>query len=241
MITIFENFLFEKHNLKQEIDLQKEFDKYNKELFNGELNVINLKWENNKNSGARVISKLDKSTGKYYIDYLGVSNYFDYDYEIFKNVFIHELIHVYILQKNIQDYGGSHGIIFKKYMNEINKKGYNIQIEMDATDMMLSNQNLLSKPLCVVLIEDKNNKKSIVVWDMKLYTDGTKEKFLGWMQNYAKYKHDEFTIKFLESKNPNLKKYTVKRKMDKILLYGISENLEKELQNDKVLEEITLN
>jgi predicted SprT family Zn-dependent metalloprotease len=240
MITIFQNFLLEKHNLKNEIDLQKEFDKYNKELFNGELKPITLKWENNKNSGARVISRLDKSTGKYNVEYLGVSEYFDYDYEIFKNIFIHELIHVYIIQNNIQEYGGHHGLFFRKIMNEINKKGYNVQIEMDSTDMMLSNQNLLTKPLCVVLIQDKNNKKSIVVWDMKLFTDGTKEKFLGWMQNFAKYKHDEFTIKFIESRNPNLNRYTVKRKMNRILYYGLSENLEKELQNDKVLEEIVL-
>lgn len=242
MIFNYKSFLLEYIN-KHTINLQEEFDKLNKELFNGELKPIELKWEKNKNSGGRVISTRypDKTE---IINYLGISDYMEYEYDTFKNILAHEMIHVYIIQNNIKDYGGKHGIFFKEKMEEINKKGYNITIDFDATNLMVSGQEKLNNPLCVIIIlNKKDNTKFIDIWNMKLYTDGSKELYIEKYNRIAEYYKRNYELIFIESNNPNLKKYPMKRKYEnkpKYVTYVLNDDLYDQLMNDKILDKIEI-
>jgi hypothetical protein len=56
-----------------------------------------------------------------------ISNYYDVDERSFKNVLLHEMIHLYIVSKGIRD-TSPHGKVFRLKMNEINADGWAVSV-----------------------------------------------------------------------------------------------------------------
>ena len=58
---------------------------------------------------------------------LRVSNYYDADERHFKNVLLHEMIHLYVVSEELID-TSPHGVEFRKKMSEINAEGWNVTV-----------------------------------------------------------------------------------------------------------------
>lgn len=58
---------------------------------------------------------------------LTLSNYFDQTEYQFRNVLLHEMIHLSIAASGLRD-TSSHGVVFRNMMREFNRKGWNISV-----------------------------------------------------------------------------------------------------------------
>jgi len=56
-----------------------------------------------------------------------LSNYYDVEERDFKNVLLHEMIHLYIESQYVKD-TSSHGVVFRRMMRTINEDGWNITV-----------------------------------------------------------------------------------------------------------------
>ena len=156
-------------------DLLYEFKKYNGLLFNGELNPVKLGWEYNshffgrtKRIKSKIVPKLYHKTyfGKkinfkikpkiYFGEEITISCYYCYDYDTFKNILIHEMVHVFIIQKGYND-NESHGDIFMKKSTEIDKGGYNCGIEsMGSYSLDIYDKSKLTEDVYVIMYRNGN-------------------------------------------------------------------------------------
>ena len=247
MIKSYNNFLLlEFNDLRNKIDLQKEYDRLNKELFNGELYKIPLIWEHIKKHGGRVLYKQDKYNGRIINSdiSLAMSDYYDYDYDMFINTMAHELIHVYLTQNNTKEHGGSHGYEFQQKMKEINSKGYNITVKLDITDVPVTKTNKLANPVCVILLENNKGDKSIAVYDYKLYNEEFKDKILKVIDRIAKTYSRHYKVWFIYTYNGEVKRYSIRRTFKMFQASQASENIWKQLmdsENNQILFQTEIN
>jgi len=228
MIKSYNNFLLlEFNDIRNKIDLQEEYDRLNKELFNGELYKIPLRWERIKKHGGRVMYKQEKVNGRLFNTdiTLAMSDFYDYDYDMFINTFAHEMIHVYIAQNNIKDIGGSHGVYFKRKMDEINKKGYNIDIKLDISDIPMANSKELTNGVYVFMIEDDKGVKSIALFGSNMYNDTVKDAVLKALTRIAVAYNITYKVWIVYSKNGILKRYPTKRTLKKLETIVVTDTL----------------
>lgn len=205
-----------------QFNLQKEYDRLNKELFNTSLINIPLGWDNTVKSGGRVVGILNKKTGiKKESLQLNLSKKFNRTYDDWINTLIHEMIHVkQLLDGYIRD---MHGYSFQRWMNEINKKGYNVNIYDVNTDKQLT----VKKRVGVVIYDKKNDKHSITVVPEKSLND--------WYVNLPKeiglkYNNIE-KVYFLISDNTNLIGFPIKNKYN-LQTYALDKDLYDDLMNN---------
>ena len=140
-------------------DLNAEFVKWNKKLFDNKL-ILNfpLRWVNSKQHIAFVdgLKRRDKFRNiTYEVTGLNMTDKFVLNQEQFSSIFIHELIHVYLMQTNVTDYGGQHGLYFMKELHRINGMGYNIPVSEDAMSLKLANVENI-KPTNFILLQKFN-------------------------------------------------------------------------------------
>lgn len=118
------------------IDLKERFDYFNQIIFGGELPKIPIIVGNAKSYLGRLEYRKTRRTGlnpfarkpKYEDVRLRISNWCVLTDDMVEDVLIHEMIHLYILVKDIND-TSAHGKVFRKMMGEINTKfGRNIRI-----------------------------------------------------------------------------------------------------------------
>jgi predicted SprT family Zn-dependent metalloprotease len=242
MIVKFNNFILEKIDIRNDIDLQKEYDDINKRCFNNELINVPLLWVKTKSTGGRTIGKYYRDTRKVEIEKVEISYFYELDYERFRNILAHEMIHVYVMQTHGKDYGGSHGIHFNEWMRKLNKMGFNITVKDDVTEIKMSDENDLSKALFVVLIRSERSNEtrfSVSCYNENAITDEFKEKIMNTYKGDAKYTHKKYYITFIKSKDAILKKYPVKRNVKRYEGgYQISEELyNKLLDNSDIVQE----
>ncbi|MCD8210691.1 MAG: SprT-like domain-containing protein [Prevotella sp.] len=105
------------------------FEDFNKRYFSEELPLPNFATGKSRTRlgslSWRVNSRLFfKSTRDYT---LRVSNFYDMKEKDFKNVLLHEMIHLYIVSKGIKD-SSPHGERFISTMRRINSYGWNVQV-----------------------------------------------------------------------------------------------------------------
>lgn len=212
IITKFTDFINEYLNT---IDLQKEYDELNTLLFNGELKPVPLKWVKTKNSGGHVHST--KVNGIETINYLAISNFRNRSYEKFRDILAHEMIHVYILQKNIKEYGGYHGVRFQELMNEINKKGFNVTIKDDGEGEIETKS--LNKPIGVILTKNKvTNTLSISTVSTDILEDAAKN-IIERYEYSGKIRKQSYEFWVLRSNNPLIGIYKIARKVKTLTSY----------------------
>jgi predicted SprT family Zn-dependent metalloprotease len=232
MIIKFKDFLFEKMDIRNDIDLQKEYDDINKRCFNNELENVPLVWIKSKKVGGRTHATYYPVLKTYKVDRIEISYFYELDYDKLKNILAHEMIHTYMFQKNIKEYGGSHGIRFKEWMEKLNKMEFNINISDDAEFFKISNENELGKPLVVVLIKDEKNSNinySIALFQENFITDETNDWLLRMFKRNNIYSYMKYYITIIKSKDSRLRKFKVKRTASTFETYAINEQFYNEL------------
>lgn len=122
------------------VNLRKEYNKLNQQLFDGELPTIPLKWSMSKKDGGKVIANGNaKDPSSWKIKHLEISLFIEKNYKEFLGTLAHEMIHVLFFHKGIMDIGGQHGIKFRSKVAELNKKAdFKIPISDDWTTKKIS-------------------------------------------------------------------------------------------------------
>lgn len=109
--------------------LKEWFSSFNERYFDGELPMPVIAVGNSRTrlgsmSWRRRKRQLFKSDDSYVIR---VSNYFDMDETHYKNVLLHEMIHLCIVHRKIRD-TSAHGVVFRKMMESINADGWHVTV-----------------------------------------------------------------------------------------------------------------
>jgi len=203
--------LFEKD---ENINLQQEYEKWNKILFKNELPNISIVWDNSKVSGGQLIVRgIPNNPQTFQIIKMQISKFMDRTYEQFSSILIHEMCHVWVIEQRLPVFDGEHGDIFQDIRKDVNQKlkrlKLNIQVENteDITGQKVSS-NIKNKEFLVVLIFDKEeNKYGIMTYSPKVQKEIIK-----------KYKDvfddSDYEISFVVSDNRELLKYPIKQKFN---------------------------
>lgn len=139
-------------------DLKAEFHKWNRKLFDDKL-ILNfdLKWIKGKKI-AFCLAYRNRLTQELRIDSLNVSDSFKMDYNQFSKIFIHELIHIKLMQNGKDD---GHGMYFMNELKRINSLGYNIPVTEETFNLQLD-KSVKIKPTFFVLRKSPDNKYNVV-------------------------------------------------------------------------------
>lgn len=90
---------------------------------------------------------------------LSMSNYYDQTERQFRNVLLHEMIHLYIAAKGIRD-TSAHGAVFRKIMARLNGEGWNISVttSMRGTPKAQTSQEGTGRQYLVLAIETTDGR-----------------------------------------------------------------------------------
>jgi hypothetical protein len=217
------------------IDLRKEYNELNAQLFGNKLPEIQLKWDNSKTRLGVVRYMSNRVTGAIKVEYLGMSGFYNINYRQFKNTLAHEMIHVE--QLAVFRERGSHGWSFMREADRINNMGLGFKITTkNDEDIPTVNQEKSANDLIAIIYElDGQFFLSVTtprVWD----TD--KESLIGFFQrevNKGKYRNVEITV--VESRNPQLVGKRILRGMQRSFSYSpLPDRLLDELLNDNIID-----
>jgi hypothetical protein len=174
------NSLLEKYSDNDEVDyneinLQGEYDKLNKLLFDDDLPKVKMKWDKGKRAAGHVRHSKNRATGETRILHLSMSVFFRTTYREFLDTLAHEMIHVHNIHNDLQSkMYDPHGEYFLKEMNRINSMGirFNINTTKDshALGRKVSGHVRMKKPLVALLFNVKN-KKGIIVMSQATWQD----------------------------------------------------------------------
>jgi len=219
--------------------IQNQYDDLNNLLFDGKLEKIPIKLEINKNSAARIISTKEGNQPEK-LNYLGISKYFKMKKSIFRDILAHEMIHVYMIQNHIKDYGGYHGIIFKKMMDEINKKGFNVTIVHTSHHSEINDLRVSKTKVGVAIMHNKDlDEYSITVIKKDVFLN-TLENNEVKLRYYIKNKKQNYDIYYLLSDYYKLKIYPCIRKSDSNF-YILEKDLFNEIiDNSEIIKKISV-
>ena len=142
--------------------IENAFNKYNALYFNNELycpmfSLIKSKRMNGCLEIQGVYTKLYT---------IKISTYYDREQKDIDTTIIHEMIHLYIAQKNIKD-NNSHGYQWQKIANRINQYGWNIQKYSKLTESKMTNQKANKQIYSMFMFKDDKNKYFIFRADNK--------------------------------------------------------------------------
>lgn len=109
--------------------LEEWFSSFNETYFGGGLPVPRLAVGKSRTRLGSLSWKLRRKLfARRPCDYvIRISNYYDADERHFKNVLLHEMIHLYVVSNGISD-TSPHGKVFRKKMSEINAQGWNVTV-----------------------------------------------------------------------------------------------------------------
>lgn len=88
---------------------------------------------------------------------LSISNYYDQTEYQFRNVLLHEMIHLSIAASGIKD-TSSHGVVFRGMMARLNREGWNISVTtpMQGTPKAYTGSSNIIRQYLVLAIEMKD-------------------------------------------------------------------------------------
>jgi predicted SprT family Zn-dependent metalloprotease len=217
-----------------EIDLQQEFSKLNKLLFNNQLQPVTMLWNTRKVAHGVVKATKNRVSGEIRIVSLSMSQFLKIPYKFFKDVLAHEMIHVYWLQKG--RFKEQHGPLFQQEMHRINSlgHGFNVTVRGDSSNFELS-QEVVKQGLELVftiISTDRQREKMLSVMTYQTYKK--EAKLIGNLyQNLAKKKYSQVQGEFYKSTNPILQKYKIQRSFGRSISYSnIDEQKYEELKRD---------
>jgi len=209
----------------ENVDLEHEFNKMNKLVFNGELQMIPLDWSNTRGRHGHVSwrRKYDGTVEK--IHGLFLTKYFKKPYKNFKDVLAHEMIHV----KNLQDdmkanrraEKKGHGYDFIREMNRINamKLGFTVTVkESESFDVSddIKGKNVY---FAVLKLEGSKSGDFVAVMTPKAFEERktTLEKIFNNLIKSFKYR--SVTLEYYQTNSPKILKYPVQRSFARSISY----------------------
>ena len=194
--------------IKDEVDLRKEYSKYNKMYFNGDLPAnLNLGWNRSKQAGGVALGTLNRRTGEITPEAIKISTFLKMDMERFKKILLHEMIHIWMFVKN--DNSG-HGAVFKSLARQIGSKaGLVIPLTEDISGMEVSDEVKATEYVAVLFGSGSLDK-------MALFYRRTFDKVRDEVESWAQRKADvteNYQAEFIRSNYRDLMKFPAMRKM----------------------------
>lgn len=226
----------------KDINLQNEYDKLNRQLFNNELPKLPLEWSNRKVALGHVRSLINRRTGEQKLVSLAMSTFFKTSYRQFKNTLAHEMIHVKIISSGKHDYGGKHGYLFFDEARKINGMGlgYNIT-EKNTEEIEMSDQAKANAKTLIAMIFNFDGRYFLNVTTLNTYQAESDFlfNFIEKLVNRGKYGSAEITV--VESKNPQLMSFRISRSFKKGFSYSpLSDKLLEQLLDEKIIKNIKI-
>lgn len=194
-----------------EIDIYHEYDKLNKLLFNGKLLKVSILLNNKKNTHGSVKATRNRLTDVITVHSLSMSKFLNVPYKFFKTILAHEMIHVYLLQQNIN---AGHDWRFIKEMDRINNMGLGFNITVTTDSSMLDNFEVSNKKnitfiYCIITVN--GNKNYIAVMKENTYFDQGSQISKIFNQTVRSGKYKEVVLNFYKSDEPYLQKFKIQR------------------------------
>lgn len=217
-----------------EIDLQQEFSKLNKLLFNNQLQSVTMLWNTRKVAHGVVKATKNRVSGEIRIVSLSMSQFLKIPYKFFKDVLAHEMIHVYWLQKG--RFKEQHGPLFQQEMHRVNSlgHGFNVTVRGDSSNFELSQEAVKQglELVFTIISTDRQREKMLSVMTYQTYKK--EAKLIGNLyQNLAKKKYSQVQGEFYKSTNPILQKYKIQRSFGRSISYSnIDEQKYEELKRN---------
>lgn len=227
---------------EDEFNLNSEFDKFNKLYFSGELPKIPVVYKDIMpcgtflsfyqnipvmKNGYASINRV-QSPNKIY-----VSSRYKLDYEQFRNILVHEMIHEWFCVHQSKE-RTHHGWEFKSLMIKMNKQYPELHLDITVESPEISKIN--TKIFSVFLIdrtnlsEDDKRKYVIAVCNPVLKDELLEQVKLG-------YVYDKSTLYELVSTDSYLLQYPIARKAKNIGFYNIKKEIyDRLIKNSKVIQ-----
>ncbi len=144
--------------------LQTWFEMFNGKYFNGELPQPSLCTGMSRtrlgSMSWRTERRLFSSAPRDYS--IRISNYFEAGEHKLKSVLLHEMIHLYIVSRRLED-SSPHGIVFRKMMDEINKDGWDIRVSEKMTVKDTAPHAVKKRERIVLSVTTKDGKHILSV------------------------------------------------------------------------------
>lgn len=205
-LQLFENF--------ETFDLQKDFDYLNELMFGNRVQPVLLKWFKSKNK-LGLLSHIDKQVTK-----LEISNFYDISRKQYMETLAHEMIHAYMVQNGIFE-KDAHGPKFMRILNDLNTRfpEYNIKKTENASEFAV-NATKSKKSIGVLLFRDDTGDMAVFVSEDIIDNTELLDSFIESLHAYIKktplnvfYKYKYVDLEIYKCDNPELSKFTIKRKL----------------------------
>lgn len=235
MHTVFEK---PEYVTRQNTDLQKEFDYFNRLCFDDSLQSVPMQWGIKRDKlGAVCYTGYKNQPNSWIIKYLEISLFNKIRYKDFVDTLVHEMIHVFIIQNRMRD-TGDHGVLFMKEAERINKMdvGINITVTGDTSGLEVSDE-IKRKEFVVALVYQKQKQYGISIYNRALHNDIPR-----WYDSLPKEFVDknQFTFKVVVSDIPELLKFKAQNAFNRRSLktFRVNENTFAELEKSRTLDGI---
>lgn len=203
-------------------NLSKLYSDFNRKYFENKLSNIPVILKKLKNAGG--ITRVSaKRIGRMVlpdsikVQFIAISTFIETTEERLYGILAHEMCHawVHMVDGIYKDYGGQHGLNFKRILNTVQKRTpFNVPMTDDTAGLEISG-NVKSKQLYVVLRTDiKTNKYYVMLFNKSLSIAD-----LDRLKNNFTWPKDE-TLGYYNSKEKQLLRFPVKRKMTRSLQFN---------------------
>jgi predicted SprT family Zn-dependent metalloprotease len=213
----------------KEINLQNEFRKLNDLLFDGKLKPVQMLWNNRKVAHGVVKASRNRVTNEISVHSLSMSQFLKIPYRFFKDVLAHEMIHVYLLQKGIND---GHGLHFRNEMNRINQMGLGFKVTVTSNESNFEVSDHMAKNSADLVAGFFMINGKIGMSVMKMNTYKTESKGISNTFKYLceKGKYREVSGEFYQTSDPQLLRMQISRSFRS----GVSYNWIEESEYNKI-------
>jgi hypothetical protein len=219
----------------ENIDLYREYDKLNAQLFDDKLPRVPMKWSNRKYSLGHVNAHINRASRESKINYLGMSNFHAMPYRVFKDTLAHEMIHVLLLINGKHDYGDNHGYNFHREANRINSMGLGYNITAHSNDKLGVSDSVKGREMIAIILKI-NNVNYIAVTSNKVYETEFSRVVNLFERLVNRGKYNEVDITIVKSSNPLLQKYKHLRNFNSGISYSpLSDDQLNSLLQDTIL------
>lgn len=226
--------------IPDKINLQDEYDKLNQQLFNKELPSVPMKWSSRKGNLGHVQAMRNRFTGEIKVMHLAISSFHAMPYRVFKNTLAHEMIHV--KQLTVSKVPGSHNWSFLREADRINKMGlgYNITVRSEEQLDISDKVKTRGKELIAIILEIDGTFYISVTTPTVFASDGDFI-FNLFERLVQKGRFDNVEINAIETTNPKLLKYPLKRTYRSGISYTkLSDTILDELLHDRIIKTVRL-
>lgn len=224
------------------INLQKEFNVLNRQLFDGEVPDLPLKWSRRKGALGHVKVQVNRRTREILSMELWMSTFFAVTIRQFLNTMAHEMIHVLLNTQDVANAFNPHGREFLREADRINAMGLGFNItKTNGEDLAVSDKTKLNAKPLIAIIFDIDGQFSVGVTTSNIYQRDFNRMVEIFQHIINSGKYNRVEINVIESQNPQLLKYSQQRSFQRSIGHApITDEFLEELLNDNIIKTITL-